>query len=449
LDGIAAGATAYSDTNVDTHLNTSTASANEVLSWTGTDYDWVAQSGGGVSEINDLSDALTNSSGQTIGIGTGALANDDGSTNQNTAVGYQAANTLTTAASNSAFGWQALYNANSSLNAAFGIYSLRAATSGQRNTACGAYAGYATTIGSNNTFVGYLAGGTHTTGSNNTCIGNGAYPSSNTVNNEITLGSTNVTSFRIPGLQSSASNGDVLTYNSTTGVIELAAPAGGGGGGDAATLDTLDSTQFLRSDAADIKTSGNLTFNDNVRAEFGTDADAYIYHNNTNLIFDNLVGDFFIRNLSDDKDIVIRTDNGSGSIVDYIRCDGSTGEVILSHYGTERLATKSYGALITGSYTGNITAVSALAIDCSTANYFTKTISANSTFTFSNVPASVAYSFTLELTHTSGTVTWPTTVKWPGDTAPTLTTGKTHLFMFVTDDGGTRWRGAYLVDYTN
>jgi hypothetical protein len=33
----------YNDANVDTHLNTSTANANEVLSYTGTDYDWVAQ----------------------------------------------------------------------------------------------------------------------------------------------------------------------------------------------------------------------------------------------------------------------------------------------------------------------------------------------------------------------------------------------------------------------
>lgn len=98
---------------------------------------------------------------------------------------------------------------------------------------------------------------------------------------------------------------------------------------------------------------------------------------------------------------------------------------------------------------GGITAVAALDIDCSTSNYFTKTINANSTFTFSNVPSSGAYSFTLELTHTSGTVTWPASVKWNADTAPTLTTGKTHLFMFVTDDGGTRFRGAALVDYVN
>ena len=92
----------------------------------------------------------------------------------------------------------------------------------------------------------------------------------------------------------------------------------------------------------------------------------------------------------------------------------------------------------------------ALDLDLRTSNYFTKTISGNSTFTFSNPAASgTVTTFTLELTHSSGTVTWPSSVKWNGDTAPTLTTGKTHLFMFVTDDGGSRYRGSALVDYVN
>jgi hypothetical protein len=104
---------------------------------------------------------------------------------------------------------------------------------------------------------------------------------------------------------------------------------------------------------------------------------------------------------------------------------------------------------LSGNYASNITAMGALDVDCSTANYFTKTINGASTFTFSSPPASRAYAFALELTHTSGTITWPTSVKWPKDTAPTLTTGKTHIFIFVTDDGGTRWRGASLVDYVN
>ena len=46
LTGLPAG---YTNADVDTHLNTSTAANGEVLSWTGTDYDWITAgaSGGG------------------------------------------------------------------------------------------------------------------------------------------------------------------------------------------------------------------------------------------------------------------------------------------------------------------------------------------------------------------------------------------------------------------
>ena len=43
---VAGASGTYTDSSVDTHLNTSSASSGEVLSWNGTDYDWVAQSGG-------------------------------------------------------------------------------------------------------------------------------------------------------------------------------------------------------------------------------------------------------------------------------------------------------------------------------------------------------------------------------------------------------------------
>jgi hypothetical protein len=114
------------------------------------------------------------------------------------------------------------------------------------------------------------------------------------------------------------------------------------------------------------------------------------------------------------------------------------------------LQTLNAGLAVDGPYKQTAEAVGALAIDLATGNYFTKTIAGNSTFTFTNPPASgTVGSFTLELTHSSGTVAWPATVKWPADTAPTLTAGKTHLFIFVTDDGGTRYRGAALADYVN
>jgi len=103
---------------------------------------------------------------------------------------------------------------------------------------------------------------------------------------------------------------------------------------------------------------------------------------------------------------------------------------------------------VDGPSTTNIVATTS-AIDCSAGNYFTITVNGATTFSFNNVPASRSYGFTLEVTHTSGTITWPGTVAWPKNEAPELTTGTTHVFVFITDDSGSRWRGAALVDYNN
>jgi len=103
---------------------------------------------------------------------------------------------------------------------------------------------------------------------------------------------------------------------------------------------------------------------------------------------------------------------------------------------------------LNGPMQSTVNAVPALDIDCSQGSFHTKTINANSTFTFSNPPAAGnVFMFMLTLTHTSGTVTWPDSVVWPNGTAPSLTAGKTHQFVFTTSDGGTIWRGASQVNY--
>jgi hypothetical protein len=45
--------TAYTDADVDTHLNTSTATANQILSWDGADYAWVADQTGAGGTYSD------------------------------------------------------------------------------------------------------------------------------------------------------------------------------------------------------------------------------------------------------------------------------------------------------------------------------------------------------------------------------------------------------------
>ena len=46
---VSAGRSSYTNSDLDTHLNTSTASTNDVLGWNGSDYFWTAQTGGGAS----------------------------------------------------------------------------------------------------------------------------------------------------------------------------------------------------------------------------------------------------------------------------------------------------------------------------------------------------------------------------------------------------------------
>lgn len=99
-----------------------------------------------------------------------------------------------------------------------------------------------------------------------------------------------------------------------------------------------------------------------------------------------------------------------------------------------------------GSVRQNIVAVAASEVDCSTGNYFIKTASGALTWTVTNVPASRAYSFLLELTNGgTGAQTWFSGIKWPGGTAPTLTASGVDMLGFITDDGGTTWRGVQLM----
>jgi hypothetical protein len=115
------------------------------------------------------------------------------------------------------------------------------------------------------------------------------------------------------------------------------------------------------------------------------------------------------------------------------------GDTVATLTATQSITNKAIATL--GPVTQNVTAVAATAIDCSLGNYFTKTISATTTWTFTNVP-STAYGFILVLTNGgSQSVTWPAAVKWPNAVVPTLTVSGVDVLTFLTDDSGTTWRG--------
>jgi len=105
-----------------------------------------------------------------------------------------------------------------------------------------------------------------------------------------------------------------------------------------------------------------------------------------------------------------------------------------------------------GSYNETYAAVTsssnATTVDCHNGNSFAHTLTENTTFTFSNPPASgTSFTFHLKIIQDASAsgfaVTWPSSVDWPSATAPTLTATASAVdyFVFTTHDGGTTWYG--------
>ena len=250
------------------------------------------------------------------------------------------------------------------------------------------------------------------------------------------------------GQQLSTNGSGVLSWSDATNVAAASLS------GTTIAANVVTSSLTTVGTLGSLTVDGDINLGDSKRLLLGDSSDFKIYHDgNNSYLEDSGTGNL---NINTSKLQVV---NPSGSET-YAKFNQDN-SVELYFDNSKKIETTATGIDVTGTavvdgitidgaYEQVAEAVGALEIDCSTGNYFTKTISGNSTFTFANPAASGSVtSFTLELTHSSGTVTWPSSVKWSADTPPTLTTGKTHLFMFITDDGGTRYRGSALVDYVN
>lgn len=212
-----------------------------------------AQKGGGSDGIfigHDSAKLLDNTTSNTIDnvfIGQGSGEKLTVAATSNVLIGDAVAGNATSSTSN-------IFKQNIYIGALSGNYS-----EGQDNVIIGHLSGksfspaiqsdQATIIGGNAGFSGY--------GNNCVIIGYGSIPSTPTATNEITIGNTSVNLFRIPGLQTSASNGDVLTYSSSNGGMILQAPSGGGGVTSVGA--TIDGDSIAIS-GSPITSSGTLTF---------------------------------------------------------------------------------------------------------------------------------------------------------------------------------------------
>jgi len=145
-------------------------------------------------------------------------------------------------------------------------------------------------------------------------------------------------------------NINISGFNNDSGFITS------GDGGNAATLDSLDSTQFLRSDAADTKTSGDLTFSDDVQAVFGAGSDLTIKSDGSNALIQGS-GTTYIRGGS----LIFSANGGSGGFETGIKVQevsSETSNVELYYDNGKKLETSATGITVTGtvaatSYTGD------------------------------------------------------------------------------------------------
>jgi len=156
-----------------------------------------------------------------------------------------------------------------------------------------------------------------------------------------------------------------------------------------------------------------------------------------NLIVPNGPKQYFIwNNTTGSQSIVVKTAAGSGVTIAngakaLVYADGSSVVVPVTHYMQPTLVgSREVKSTVSGS-----------SIDLSLGNYFTKTITINTTLSLSNVPTTgTVANFILDITNGGNyTVTWWSGVKWSNGNAPILTANGTDSLGFYTYDGGTTW----------
>lgn len=151
-------------------------------------------------------------------------------------------------------------------------------------------------------------------------------------------------------------------------------------------------------------------------------------------------------NLSDLSSVpTARTNLGLAIGTDVQAFDADTAKLdIIQTFTANQTVTAEFKATSYNETFVTLTAAATVDVDCETGNVFALTTDQNTTFTFSNPPATgTAYGFTLNVTAgTTYTLTWPASVDWAGGTAPDApASGDVNVYVFFTHDGGTNWYG--------
>ena len=163
--------------------------------------------------------------------------------------------------------------------------------------------------------------------------------------------------FTVTSNATSANSGNTIVYRDGSGNFSAGTITASltGTASNAALLDSIDSTSFLRSDAADTKTSGDLTFLDSVKATFGAGNDLQIYHDGSHsYINEQGSGNLYL--LTQGSEITLLGNGAAEYMARFIQ----DGAVELYYNGAAKLVTISSGVSVTGNLTasGDVTAYS-------------------------------------------------------------------------------------------
>jgi len=159
------------------------------------------------------------SAGSNSCLGSGACASVGTTANNNTGIGRGTLATMAGATANTAVGDSAM-GANTVIgvnNTVMGVDSANRLTTGLNNTCVGHTSCYSGSGASDNTSIGYQAGSVLTLGSSNTFVGSGATAGSNSINKSIAIGYGAVaTSSNVAKIGGEGSNSVMVLMSSMT-----------------------------------------------------------------------------------------------------------------------------------------------------------------------------------------------------------------------------------------
>ena len=244
-------------------------------------------------------------------------------------------------------------------------------------------------------------------------------------------------------VRNSANNAWLSVYSLTTGANTGSLPLAGGtmtgnivmgtnlvDGIDISARDGVLTSTTATADAALPKAggamTGNVTFNDSVKAQFGTGNDLQIYHDGTNsYIDDDGTGDFDIRSNGDKISLKRKADGHEGLVYTL------GGSLLLKHNNSAKLETTANGVTVTGGAVGTMTTDNDGSFAMSASNNFKCTPAGNFALTFTAI---VAQSGNILFINSGGhTISAHANTKVDANLLATISTAGTYLLAYFSD----------------